>query len=65
MVSNQAGRLGEQLGIRIRLFFPDSMRDNARLWCNGIEELVGFAISENGNAEFYVPAKRAPIISAS
>jgi len=35
-----------------------AMRDNARLWFNSIDELVGFAISENGNADFFVMARR-------
>jgi len=39
-------------------FFPSYMRDNAQLWFNSIDELVGFAISENGNAEFYVMVRR-------
>jgi len=39
-------------------FFPAYMRDNARLWFNSIDDLVGFAISENGNAEFYVLVRR-------
>jgi len=39
-------------------FFPSYMRDNAQLWFNSIEELVGFTISENGNAEFYVLVRR-------
>ncbi len=39
-------------------FFQSCMRDNTQLWFNNIEELVGFAISENGNAAFYVLVKR-------
>jgi ribosomal protein S18 acetylase RimI-like enzyme len=39
-------------------FFPSYMRDNAQLWFNSIDELVGFAISENGKAEFYVLTRR-------
>src|SRR5690348_6417253 len=39
-------------------FFPKYMKDNAQLWFNNIDELVGFAISENGNAEFYVMVRR-------
>ncbi len=39
-------------------FFPSYMKDNAQLWFNSIDELVGFAVSENGNADFYVFAKR-------
>ncbi len=39
-------------------FFPSYMRDNAQLWFNSIDELVGFAISENGNANFFVMVRR-------
>jgi ribosomal protein S18 acetylase RimI-like enzyme len=39
-------------------FFPSYMKDNAQLWFNNIEELVGFAISENGNADFFVMVRR-------
>ncbi len=39
-------------------FFPSYMRDNAQLWFNSIEELVGFAISETGTADFFVLVKR-------
>jgi len=39
-------------------FFPSYMRDNAQLWFNSIDELVGFAISENGKGEFYVLVRR-------
>jgi GNAT superfamily N-acetyltransferase len=39
-------------------FFPNYMRNNAQLWFNSIQDLIGFAISENGNAEFYVLVRR-------
>ena len=39
-------------------FFPSYMRENAQLWFNSIDELVGFAISENGNAKFYALVRR-------
>ena len=55
------GRLGDwpnSLTYEHGHFFPSYMRNNAQLWLNGIDELVGFAISENGNASFYVLARR-------
>lgn len=55
------GRLGEwasNLTYGYERFFPSYMRDNAQLWINSIDELVGFAISETGNADFYVLARR-------
>jgi len=55
------GRLGEwpnSLSHLYGRFFPSLMRNNAQLWFNNIEELVGFVISENGNADFYVLARR-------
>ena len=55
------GRLGDwpnSLSYGYGYFFPSHMRNNAQLWFNAIEELVGFAISENGNADFYALARR-------
>ncbi len=38
--------------------FPGFMRKNAQLWLNDFEELVGFVISENGESDFTIFAKR-------
>ena len=37
---------------------PAKMKDNVHLWFNGIDDLIGFAISENGNADFFAMARR-------
>lgn len=55
------GRLGDwpsSLASSNKWFFPSYMRNNAQLWFNNIEELVGFAISENGTSEFYMFVRR-------
>lgn len=57
------GRLGEwkyhlNTGDRRNVDFPDFFRNNAHLWLNNNDECVGFAISECGNSEFYVLARR-------
>lgn len=39
-------------------YFPSFMRKNAQLWLNGLDDLVGFVISENGDNTFAVFAKR-------
>ena len=55
------GRLGDwpnSLTYERGHFFPSYMRENAQLWLNNMEELVGFVISEYGTADFYVLARR-------
>lgn len=38
--------------------FPSFLRKNAQLWLNDFEELMGFVISESGDSNFTVFAKR-------
>lgn len=39
-------------------YFPSFMEKNAQLWLNNIDEVIGFAISENCDSYFTVFAKR-------
>ena len=54
------GRLGDwKYGLwSERKLFPNFMRKNAQLWMNNLQELVGFVISENCDAGFFILAKR-------
>ena len=55
----QTGRLGDwAYGLWTeRKLFPSFKRKNAQLWLNGFDELVGFVISENCGADFFVLAR--------